>query len=268
MMYNNIKQKMEIYTLEHSLFLLQKEGTLNGYYWLYPDNTETLIEDNPGSEKIKDSYSKDVAVGKEIGFFNGTLLDGKPMKAPKIIDISNMGSLDQLEYSMWHTIEEYLAYFGIETDDDDPDWATVKEVQDRLLNILTNCGINFYYDARQPRRYPALKETDIFVGTDFSIEHDMEWGECVSFCLDTYFDVDAYFGENTNSKDDTWINFYAEVNLSGTDVKGFYVVSSDEIEEIRDWTFTLKEKVLILQKCEERCKKETGKSISEFAKEY
>lgn len=66
-MSNKLKHReMEVYTLEHTLFLLKKEGSLNGYYRLYPDGTEGLIEDNPNVEKVKDYYKKDVAVGKEM----------------------------------------------------------------------------------------------------------------------------------------------------------------------------------------------------------
>ena len=44
---------------------------------------------------------------------------------------------------MWSMIEEYLVLFGIRTEDDAPDWATVKAVQEKLIEVLEESGVTF-----------------------------------------------------------------------------------------------------------------------------
>lgn len=63
---------------------------------------------------------------------------------------------------MWNTIEEYLVLFGIRTFDDSPDWATVKAVQDKLLEILMDAGVNFkiFTDEVQEKINKEIEERD------------------------------------------------------------------------------------------------------------
>ena len=88
------------------------------------------------------------------------LLDGKKIYVPKEIDASDLNFFDEIEYDMWDLIQQYLAIFGIQIDNDDPDWATVKEVQDTLIDILERCGVNFNWTGvpLEPAIYPNVKK--------------------------------------------------------------------------------------------------------------
>lgn len=50
-----------------------------------------------------------------------------------------------LEHGLWHVIEDYMVQFGIRTQDDEPDWATVKAVQDSIFTAFTDAGVNFKF---------------------------------------------------------------------------------------------------------------------------
>lgn len=73
------------------------------------------------------------------------LLDGTPIKTPEIVDVSKLGFLDELEYELWFLIEEYFSLFGIEVLGDEPDWATVKGVQEVIISMLANAGVEFKF---------------------------------------------------------------------------------------------------------------------------
>lgn len=73
------------------------------------------------------------------------LADGKKIKAPKVVDISALGCLDEMEYELWNVIEDYMKLFGIQTDDDVPDWATVKAVQNKIIDVFANAGVSFNF---------------------------------------------------------------------------------------------------------------------------
>lgn len=132
---------MRVLTLEEVNALYQK-GKLDGCYKLYPDGTETEI-DGITLQEIADQYNNGGGFGEKLPMIELMLPDGKRIKAPVEIDISAVDTLDELEYSLWHTIEEYLALFGIRTEDDTPDWATVKTVQESILTVLMDAGVNF-----------------------------------------------------------------------------------------------------------------------------
>lgn len=121
--------------------IYQREG-LNGYYKLYPDGTETEI-DGITLQEIADHYNSGGEFGEVLPTVELTLPDGKRIVAPEVVDISALDSLEELEYNLWHTIEHYLVLFGIRTEDDAPDWATVKTVQDSLFTVLMDSGVNF-----------------------------------------------------------------------------------------------------------------------------
>ena len=124
---------------------LYQKGELNGCYRLYSDGTESEI-DGISLQEIADHYNNGGEFGEELPTVELELPDGKKIKAPEVVDISALGTLDELEYSLWNTIEEYMALFGIRTEDDDPDWATVKGVQERILGILKDAGVKFKYE--------------------------------------------------------------------------------------------------------------------------
>ena len=117
---------------------------LAGYYKLYPDqNSESVIEPGYEWEDIEHHYLCGGEFGEELDRTELTLPDGKKIEAPVVVDISELGALDELEYGMWCMIEEYLLLFGIGMEDDEPDWATVKAVQDRLIEVLKEAGVAF-----------------------------------------------------------------------------------------------------------------------------
>lgn len=118
---------------------------LAGYYKLYPDGTESEIGSITFTE-ILEHHNAGGKFGEELPTVELKLLDGKSIIAPEVIDISDLDTFDELGYSLWHTIEEYLMLFGIRTEDDAPDWATVKEVQSKLLDILERCGVQFKFN--------------------------------------------------------------------------------------------------------------------------
>lgn len=120
-----------------------EKGELGGCYKLYDDNTEAAMGPFTDLEDIKQHRDNGGEFGEELDSVELSLPDGKLITVPEVVDISELGSLDELEYSLWGVIEEYLALFGIRTQDDDPDWATVKTVQDSLLTVLMDAGVNF-----------------------------------------------------------------------------------------------------------------------------
>lgn len=122
---------------------LHKSGKLAGCYKLHQDGTESEISGSYDWSEIKQHHEVGGEFGQELPTVELELPDGKKIVAPEVVDISASGTLDELEYSLWHTIEEYFALFGIRTEDDQPDFATVKAVQDKLLDVLTYAGVNF-----------------------------------------------------------------------------------------------------------------------------
>lgn len=124
---------------------LYMHGKLAGYFKLYPDGTEAEISSITFTE-ILDHYNAGGNFGEEIPTVELNLLDGKKILAPEVVDVSELTTFDEMEYRLWNTIEEYMALFGIRTEDDEPDWATVKGVQDKLLDILQQCGVQFKFN--------------------------------------------------------------------------------------------------------------------------
>lgn len=94
------------------------------------------------------------------------LPDGKKISVPEVIDASGLYYFDDMEYTLWHTIQEYFKLFGIKTEDNEPDFATVKFVQDKLLEILMDSGVNFKFltDEKQHALNEALRiEVELIV---------------------------------------------------------------------------------------------------------
>lgn len=141
---------------------LHEKNELAGCYKLYPDGTEGQIDSGYDWKEIAKHYENGGGFGEELPTVELMLPDGKRIIAPEIVDVSAIGTLDELEYSLWHTIEEYLVLFGIRTLDDTPDWATVKAVQDKLLDVLTESGVNFKFltDEQSAAIEKAMKEKE------------------------------------------------------------------------------------------------------------
>lgn len=142
---------------------LHKKGKLVGYYKLYEDGSEAVIDSNYDFiDDILDHQENGGEFGEEIGTTELKLADGKTIIAPDVVDISKLGFLDELEYTLWSTIEDYMLSFGIRTTDDEPDWATVKAVQECILNQFIAAGVNFkiFDDATQAEINKKLKEKE------------------------------------------------------------------------------------------------------------
>ena len=122
---------------------LHDSGNLVGIYRLNSDGTESEIESGYDWKSIEAHHENGGNFGEELPTVQLVLPGGKKIEVPEMVDISALGALDELEYSLWHTIEEYLVLFGIRTEDDQPDFATVKAVQDKILDVLIDAGVNF-----------------------------------------------------------------------------------------------------------------------------
>ena len=123
-----------------------EKGELAGCFRLYDDNSEAMIDrgyDFAGD--ILAHHEKGGEFGEEIDTVDLELTDGKKITAPAVVDVSALGCMDELEYELWHVIENYMAQFGIRTQDDEPDWATVKAVQDSIFTAFTDAGVDFKF---------------------------------------------------------------------------------------------------------------------------
>lgn len=85
-----------------------------------------------------------------------------------------------------------------------------------------------------------------------------------------WFDVDRYFGTDTDSDDVTWINFYTYWHSNGR-VTAMYEIDSEETTKVIDWPLTDKEEEFFLLKMEEYALKKEHCSLEnlfQFEKEY
>ncbi len=125
---------------------LHKKGKLAGYYKLYEDGTEAVIDSNYDFiDDVLEHKERGGEFGGEIDTVDLEMADGKKITAPAVVDVSALGCMDELEYELWHVIEDYMVQFGIRTQDDEPDWATVKAVQESILTAFTDAGVNFKF---------------------------------------------------------------------------------------------------------------------------
>ena len=135
---------------------LHKKGKLAGYYKLYEDGSEVVIDSNYDFiDDILDHQEKGGEFGEKIDTVDLELADGKKITAPA--DVSALGCMDELEYELWHVIENYMAQFGIRTQDDEPDWATVKAVQESIFTAFTDAGVDFKFGYEE-RVAQAIKQ--------------------------------------------------------------------------------------------------------------
>lgn len=127
-----------------SVKAMARDGnTLDSLFFLFADGSEAEIMPGTSWVDIVEHHERGGEFGQKNEIVSLTLPDGKKFTAPSEIDMSEQTDFDSLEYELWHTIESYFSYMGIETEGIDPDWATVKEVQTALLNILERSGVKF-----------------------------------------------------------------------------------------------------------------------------
>jgi hypothetical protein len=93
------------------------------------------------------------------------------------------------------------------------------------------------------------------------------WGDHIDAIYELWFEVDKYFGTETQDDDDTWINFYTNWYPDGT-MKACYVLDSSNSSEEFDWELTDEEKEFFINKMEEYCQQCCGKSLMELWNEY
>lgn len=137
---------------------LHKKGKLAGYYKLYEDGSEAVIDSNYDFiDDILNHQEKGGEFGEKIDTVDLELADGKKITAPAVVDVSALGCMDELEYELWHVIENYMAQFGIRTQDDEPDWATVKAVQESIFTAFTDAGVDFKFGYEE-RVAQAIKQ--------------------------------------------------------------------------------------------------------------
>ena len=82
-----------------------------------------------------------------------------------------------------------------------------------------------------------------------------------------WFDVDKYFGTETNNDDSTWINFYTAWYPDNT-IKACYCIDGQQTSEYFDWELTDEEKEFFRQKMEDCCQACDGISLMELWNEY
>ena len=66
-----------------------------------------------------------------------------------VIDKTVTGNLDEAEYSIWNTFIDFINAMGITLVDMDsvqnPDWATVKAIEETMFGILEKTGCAFEF---------------------------------------------------------------------------------------------------------------------------
>lgn len=110
-------------------------------------------------------------------------------------------------------------------------------------------------------RQIELKPDDI---TAIDPEYD-ETG--ISFYLETWFDVDKYFGTETEDDEDVWINFYVFWNPDTDKYKALYTINSPDGNEEFAWDLTDEDIKVIKSAIEDYAKEEYG-DISGLIEDY
>lgn len=94
--------------------------------------------------------------------------------------------------------------------------------------------------------------------------------EIIEADWELWIDVDRYFGTDTGSDDETWINFYTYWHSNGR-VTAVYEIDSEETSKVIDWPMTDKEEEFFLLKMEEYALKKEHCSLEnlfQFEKEH
>lgn len=96
---------------------------------------------------------------------------------------------------------------------------------------------------------------------DFEV--DEKW---ISVGYETWFDVDEYFGTDTNGNSDIWVNFYTFYYKDGH-VEAEYAIDSDTSYDMYDWKLTDKEQLFFLKLMQNYCYKLYGHGLDCLWKE-
>ena len=94
--------------------------------------------------------------------------------------------------------------------------------------------------------------------------------EIIEADWELWINVDRYFGTDTGSEDETWINFYTYWHSNGR-VTAVYEIDSEETSKVIDWPLTDKEEEFFLLKMEEYALKKEHCSLEnlfQFEKEH
>ena len=94
--------------------------------------------------------------------------------------------------------------------------------------------------------------------------------EIIEADWELWINVDRYFGTDTGSDDETWINFYTYWHSNGR-VTEVYEIDSEETSKVIDWPLTDKEEEFFLLKMEEYALKKEHCSLEnlfQFEKEH
>lgn len=122
---------------------------------LYERNGDDLIPDdivvgmsNEERRQIEDVSTEELAaIYNEMDYFDPeifqALIDMSELKISDEEIAEDRDAVVDIEYELWHTIEKYFKLFRIKTQDGEPDWYTVKTIQDKILSELENAGVNF-----------------------------------------------------------------------------------------------------------------------------
>jgi hypothetical protein len=89
----------------------------------------------------------------------------------------------------------------------------------------------------------------------------------VSVAYELWFDVDSYFGTDTGSTGDTWIDFYTEWNPMDGSITPLVLLETDQNVEELDWAFTATEAAFFRQKMEDYAAKLYGVTLEQLWKE-
>lgn len=108
-----------------------------------------------------------------------------------------------------------------------------------------------------------LTKENICFANKISVEDNVIAAECTLL-----FDVDKYFG-TTTKKDNTWISFDVCWTPNGSVHAEYRLRSFDDCCKcLVDWHLTEEEQKIILDKMEEYCMQETGKTLQELWDSY
>lgn len=108
-----------------------------------------------------------------------------------------------------------------------------------------------------------LTKENICFANKISVEDNVIAAECTLL-----FDVDKYF-RTTIKKDNTWISFDVCWTPNGSVHAEYRLRSFDDCcKRLVDWRLTEEEQEIILDKMEEYCMQETGKTLQELWDSY
>jgi len=148
-----------------------------------------------------------------------------------------------------------------------------EEAIDNFLLNLDVCGIELQFKEDgslipESKNNQHQRQIDITKQSLNCIDEILFFEEDgLNFTYELWFDVDKYFGTNTKSYDNSWINFYTFWLPDGT-VSAYVVVDNQpDSYDSFEWELTEDEKAFFLKKMEDYCQMTYSQSLSEFYQE-